>query len=41
MTDQKSLHIALSSDHAAFAMKSELVEWLTEEGHRISDLAPQ
>jgi ribose 5-phosphate isomerase B len=30
--------IAIASDHAAFAMKSELAEWLRNEGHDVSDL---
>lgn len=30
--------IAIASDHAAFAMKSELAEWLRNEGHDVFDL---
>lgn len=30
--------IAIASDHAAFAMKSELAEWLREIGHDVLDL---
>jgi ribose 5-phosphate isomerase B len=30
--------IAIASDHAAYAMKAELVEWLRNEGHEIVDL---
>jgi ribose 5-phosphate isomerase B len=30
--------IAIASDHAAFAMKSELAEWLRNEGHDVLDL---
>jgi ribose 5-phosphate isomerase B len=33
-------HIAIASDHAAFAMKAELAAWLTREGHDVSDLGP-
>lgn len=32
------MRIALASDHAAFAMKDELVLWLTEAGHEVIDL---
>ena len=30
--------IAIASDHAAFVMKSELAEWLRNEGHDVLDL---
>ena len=30
--------IAIASDHAAFAMKAELAEWLRGEGHDVLDL---
>ncbi len=30
--------IAIASDHAAFALKSELAEWLRNEGHDVLDL---
>ena len=33
-----SRRIALASDHAAFAMKAELAEWLREGGHEVVDL---
>jgi ribose 5-phosphate isomerase B len=33
-----SHRIAIASDHAAFAMKSELAEWLRAEGHDVLDL---
>jgi len=33
-----SHRIAIASDHAAFAMKSELAEWLRNEGHDVIDL---
>ena len=32
--------IAIASDHAAFAMKAELAEWLRGEGHDVRDLGP-
>ena len=32
--------IAIASDHAAFAMKAELAEWLRGEGHEVLDLGP-
>ena len=32
--------IAIASDHAAFAMKAELAQWLREEGHEVIDLGP-
>lgn len=35
------MRIALASDHAAIAMKAELVEWLIEEGHEVADLGPE
>ncbi|RYY26047.1 MAG: ribose 5-phosphate isomerase B [Sphingomonadales bacterium] len=33
-----SRHIAIASDHAAFAMKAELANWLRESGHEVLDL---
>src|SRR3954467_2232942 len=33
-----SRRIAIASDHAAFVMKSELVDWLREAGHEVLDL---
>lgn len=30
--------IAIASDHAAFAMKAELANWLRDSGHEVSDL---
>jgi len=30
--------IAIASDHAAYAMKAELAEWLRNEGHEVLDL---
>lgn len=32
------MRIAIASDHAAFAMKREIVAWLGESGHAVSDL---
>jgi ribose 5-phosphate isomerase B len=32
------MKIALASDHAAFELKTLLVEWLREEGHEVADL---
>ena len=32
--------LAIASDHAAFAMKAELAEWLRGEGHVVLDLGP-
>ena len=32
--------IALASDHAGFALKAELAEWLRGEGHELIDLGP-
>ena len=34
------MHIAIASDHAAVALKAELVAWLGEEGHEVTDLGP-
>ena len=34
------MRIAIASDHAAFAMKSELADWLTGLGHEVIDLGP-
>ncbi|MCH7861160.1 ribose 5-phosphate isomerase B [Sphingomonas sp. NPDC092331] len=33
-----SYTIAIASDHAAYAMKAELAEWLRNEGHEVLDL---
>src|SRR5690349_21009148 len=35
------MRIAIASDHAAVALKAELVAWLTDEGHEVDDLGPQ
>jgi ribose 5-phosphate isomerase B len=32
------MRIALAADHAGFALKDELVRWLSEQGHEVSDL---
>ncbi len=32
------MRIAIASDHAAFALKAALAEWLVEEGHDVADL---
>jgi len=32
------MKIAIASDHAAFALKSELAGWLREQGHEVADL---
>jgi ribose 5-phosphate isomerase B len=32
------MRIALSADHAGYALKDELVAWLREQGHEIEDL---
>jgi len=35
------MRIAIASDHAAVALKADLVEWLGAEGHAVNDLGPQ
>jgi len=35
------MRIAIASDHAAVALKADLVVWLTGEGHELYDLGPQ
>ncbi|UYY57903.1 ribose 5-phosphate isomerase B [Sphingomonas sp. S2-65] len=35
-----SRRIAIASDHAAFAMKAELAEWLRNEAWTVADLGP-
>ena len=32
------MKIAIASDHAAFALKAELAQWLREQGHDVADL---
>jgi len=34
------MNIAIASDHAAFALKGELTEWLHSLGHEVTDLGP-
>lgn len=34
------MDIAIASDHAAVALKTELIAWLREEGHAVHDLGP-
>lgn len=34
------MRIAIASDHAAFALKAVLADWLREEGHDVLDLGP-
>ena len=34
------MRIAIASDHAAVALKAELVAWLGETGHQVADLGP-
>lgn len=34
------MRIAIASDHAAIEMKTQLREWLIEEGHEVADLGP-
>ena len=34
------MRIAIASDHAAFDLKSELRDWLIDEGHEVADLGP-
>jgi ribose 5-phosphate isomerase B len=36
-----AMRIAIASDHAATELKSELAEWLIDEGHDVADLGPQ
>ena len=35
------MRIAIASDHAALALKADLVAWLSESGHDVDDLGPQ
>ncbi len=34
------MRICIASDHAGFALKSDLVQYLKDEGHEVSDLGP-
>ena len=36
----RAMRIAIASDHAAFALKAELREWLIEHGQEVADLGP-
>ena len=36
----RAMKIAIASDHAALEMKSDLVQWLAEQGHEVADLGP-
>ena len=36
----RAMKIAIASDHAAFALKGELADWLRELGHDVADLGP-
>ena len=33
------MRIAIGSDHAGFVLKTTLVEWLTDQGHEVHDVA--
>lgn len=35
------MRIAIASDHAAVELKTQLREWLIEEGHEVADLGPE
>ena len=35
-----AMRIAIASDHAAIELKSQLREWLIEQGHEVADLGP-
>jgi ribose 5-phosphate isomerase B len=35
------MRIAIASDHAAVALKADLVAWLGGEGHAVADLGPE
>ena len=35
------MRIAIASDHAAVALKADLIEWLGAEGHAVNDLGPE
>ena len=34
------MRIAIASDHAAIDLKSQLRDWLIEQGHEVADLGP-
>lgn len=35
------MRIAIASDHAAVALKADLIQWLEGEGHAVADLGPE
>lgn len=35
------MKIYIAADHNGFQMKNELVEWLTGEGHEVTDMGPE
>jgi len=35
------MRIAIASDHAALALKADLVAWMREVGHQVTDLGPE
>ena len=35
------MRIAIASDHAALDLKTELRDWLIEQGHEVADLGPE
>jgi ribose 5-phosphate isomerase B len=35
------MRIAIASDHAAVALKADLIAWLAEVGHEVTDLGPE
>ena len=35
-----AMRIAIASDHAAIEMKTQLLQWLVDEGHDVADLGP-
>lgn len=36
-----AMKIAIASDHAALDLKTQLAEWLREQGHEVEDLGPE
>ena len=37
----RRMRIAIASDHAAIDLKTELRDWLIEQGHEVADLGPE
>ncbi|HMG47238.1 MAG TPA: ribose 5-phosphate isomerase B [Allosphingosinicella sp.] len=35
------MRIAIASDHAAIALKADLIAWMCDAGHEVTDLGPQ